>query len=263
MPAHVNPHRAKKHFGQNFLTDPRSRAKIIDACGLTTHETVIEIGPGQGAITRLIAPLVGRLIVVEKDRDLIAPLTTEFTGQPVTIVQGDFLAWDMGQIQGPVKVVGNIPYNISTPIIEKLIAHKQMIGMAFLTVQAEFGERLAALPGGKTYGALSCFAQYHADVKVLFKIKNTCFRPVPKVDSCCVCLNFQRPKLYNPQDESKLFAVIRTAFSQRRKTLMNALSPLVPKDVLADILAKVHVPASARPEELNLHNFVAISDQLV
>ncbi|MBI4308754.1 MAG: ribosomal RNA small subunit methyltransferase A [Candidatus Omnitrophica bacterium] len=253
-------HRPKKYLGQNFLIDRRIQQKIIDSCGLNADDMVIEIGPGQGIMTRLIAPRVKRVIAIEKDKDLIAPLEAEFENSNVDIVHADFLKWDF---KAKNKVVGNIPYYIATPIVEKLINHRQNITSAYLTVQLEFGRRLAAQAGNKDYGALSCFAQYHADTQALFKIKNTCFQPAPKVDSCFVRMAFSRQSPYHPKDEQMLFRLIRTAFTRRRKTILNALSSMVPKERLTRVLESLKVPPKSRPEELNIQNFVDICDRLV
>src|SRR5208283_5496203 len=142
----------KKNLGQNFLTDTRIQQKIIQACDLKPEDTVVEIGPGQGVLTRRMAPQVKRLIGVETDRDLIEPLLSSLSF-PVEIIHADFLKWDMSHLPDGIKVVGNIPYYISTPIIEKLIADRRRISAVFLTVQLEFGARLTAKPGGKDYGS--------------------------------------------------------------------------------------------------------------
>ena len=256
-------HLPKKHLGQNFLNDQRIQQKIVDASMLNANDVVVEIGPGQGAITRRIAPQIKNLYCIEKDQDLIVHLQSEFQDGNVSIHHADFLKWDISSVPGVIKVIGNIPYNISTPIIERLIEHRSKIAQAYLTVQLEFGERLAAPSGSKVYGALSCFVQYHAEVKVLFKIKNTCFSPAPKVDSCFVSLDFAKQPLFCPKDEALLFRIIRGAFSQRRKTILNSLSSIIEKDRLLPVLERLGISPKARAEELNLNNFVDISNGLV
>ena len=254
----------KAPLGQNFLNDQRVLHKIVEACAFTPQDTVVEIGPGKGSLTRLLAPRVKALHAVEYDKGLVEGLSCPnvFVGHPVTIIHSDFLKWNFDDVPHPVKVIGNIPYYISTPIIESLLKHRAHITEAFLTVQKEFGERLAAKPGGKDYGSLSCFVQYYADVKVLFKIKNTCFTPPPKVDSCFVRLAFHLKPAYHPKGEQKMFTVIRTAFAQRRKTIVNALSPLVDKGTLSAVLIGLGLSLQARPETLSLQNYVDISDAL-
>ena len=255
-------YRPKKHFGQNFLTDIRIQQKIIQSCDLKTEDVVVEIGPGQGVLTRLIAPLVKRLICVETDRDLIAPLRSGLASS-VEIIHADFLKWDMSHLPSGVKIIGNIPYYISTPIIEKLIADRTKFAEAFLTVQLEFGQRLTAKEGGKEYGSLSCFVQYYADIKMLFKIKNTCFKPVPKVDSCFLRL-MMRPRPQEPApDEEFLFKLIQTAFQQRRKNIVNSLKGLAPREKLEESLKSLGIDPNARPENLTLSNYIALSKRLV
>ncbi|MBI3314394.1 MAG: ribosomal RNA small subunit methyltransferase A, partial [Candidatus Omnitrophica bacterium] len=263
----------KAPLGQNFLNDQRILNKIIEAGPFTSGDTVVEIGPGKGPLTRLLAPQVKVLYAVEYDKDLVDHLQLSFpkvsVGNPVHVIHADFLKWNFNSVPAPVKVIGNIPYYISTPIIEHLLKHRAHITEAFLTVQKEFGERLAAKPGskpacrtGRDYGSLSCFVQYYADVKVLFKIKNACFTPVPKVDSCFVRLVFHPKPAYHPKDEQKMFAVVRTAFTQRRKTIVNALSPLADKGRLSAVLTRLGLSPQARPETLSLQNYVAIADAL-
>ncbi len=178
--------RPNKSLGQNFLVDERIQQKIVNTCLLKVDDTVLEIGPGKGAITARILPLVKRLVVVEKDRQLVSFLKENFLEPQLEIVEGDFLKMDISSLGNNLIIVGNIPYYISTPIIEKILANKDKIQRAYLTVQLEFGQRLGAMPGNKDYGSLSCFVQYHADVKVLFKISPGSFHPQPKVHSCFV-----------------------------------------------------------------------------
>ena len=251
----------KKNLGQNFLSDTRIQQKIIQACDLKSEDVVVEIGPGQGALTRLIAPLVKKLICVETDHDLIEPLRLSLPDH-VGIVHADFLKWDMNPLPAGIKVIGNIPYYISTPIIEKIITDRAKISKAFLTVQLEFGERLIAKPGGKDYGSLTCFTQYYADLQMFFKIKNTCFRPSPKVDSCFIGLKMK--SLDKPaQDEAFLFKLIQTAFQQRRKNIVNTLKGLVGKERLEQSLQALSIDPNARPENLTLSNYIDLCNGLV
>jgi len=252
----------KKHLGQNFLTDIHVQQKIIQACELKSDDVVVEIGPGQGVLTRLIAPNVKMLICIETDRDLIEPLQLSLKGT-VEIIHADFLKWDMIALPDGIKVIGNIPYYISTPIIEKLIKDRAKISAAFLTVQLEFGGRLTARPGGKEYGSLSCFAQYYADIKMLFKIKNTCFKPAPKVDSCFLRLD-RKPQAQMPScNEEFLFELIQTAFQQRRKNIVNSLKGLVGKEKLEGSLKALGIDLNARAENLTLSNYIELSNRLV
>lgn len=256
-------HFPKKSLGQNFLSDHRIQHKIIEHCHLTPDDTVLEIGPGQGAISRLIASKVKKLICIEMDKDLIDPLNEEFKDRNVEIVNADFLKWDIGQLPHGIKVVANIPYYISTPILEKLIEHRKQIIQAYLTVQLEFGERLAANKGGKEYGSLSCFAQLHAKTEILFKISKGAFKPAPKVDSCFIKLDFTQAPPLIIKDKEQLSRLIRTAFSQRRKNILNALSSLYSKEQVAGVLKELSINPTVRPEELKIEKFVAIANRLV
>jgi 16S rRNA (adenine1518-N6/adenine1519-N6)-dimethyltransferase len=256
-------YRPKKNLGQNFLTDVRIQQKIIQACDLKIEDVVVEIGPGQGVLTRLIAPQVKRLICVETDRDLIGSLRSGLPAS-VEIVHADFLKWDMSHLPYGVKVIGNIPYYISTPIIEKLITDRTKISVAFLTVQLEFGQRLTAKVGGaKDYGSLSCFAQYYAEVKMLFKIKHTCFQPAPKVDSCFLRLMMRPQGQALVVDEEFLFKLIQTAFQQRRKNIVNSLKGLAGRKKLEESLERLGINPNARPENLTLLNYINLCNGLM
>ena len=255
-------HSPKKRLGQNFLTDKHIQQKIVQACGLKSEEVVLEIGPGQGVLTRLIAPQVKRLICVETDRDLIEPLRLSLPSS-VEIVHADFLQWGMGSLPNGIKVIGNIPYYISTPIIEKLIENRAKISSAFLTVQLEFGQRLIAKAGGKDYGSLTCFAQYYADIKMLFKIRNSCFKPAPKVDSCFLQLVMRSQLEGVGLKEEFLFKLIQTAFQQRRKNIVNSLKGLVGKEKLEDSLKVLGIDLNARPENLTLSNYIGLCKSLM
>ena len=252
----------KKHLGQNFLTDPGIQQKIIQACELSSKDVIVEIGPGQGVLSLLIAPLVKKLVCVETDRDLIGPLQGALPAS-VDIVHADFLKWDMGHLPEGAKVIGNIPYYISTPIIEKLINDRIKFSVAFLTVQLEFGQRLIAKPGGKDYGSLSCFAQYYADIKMLFKIKNSCFKPAPKVDSCFIRLTMRSQAEKQASDEGFLFKLIQTAFQQRRKNIVNSLRAKVSKEKLEESLQALGIDPNARAENLTLSNYIDLSNRLM
>jgi 16S rRNA (adenine1518-N6/adenine1519-N6)-dimethyltransferase len=252
-------YRPKKNLGQHFLTDKYVQQKIIQACGLKPDDVVVEIGPGQGVLSRLIVPLVKKLICVETDRDLVGPLRND----TFEVVHADFLKWDMGHLPPEAKVIGNIPYNISTPIIEKLITNRGRFSTAFLTVQLEFGQRLTAKPGGKDYGSLSCFAQYYAETKMLFKIKNTCFKPAPKVDSCFLRMMMKPGGQKAVSNEDFLFKLIQTAFQQRRKNIVNSLKGLAGKEKLGGALKMLGISPNARAENLSLSNYIELSNHLV
>lgn len=255
------PYIPKKNLGQHFLADKHTQQKIIQACDLKPDDVVVEIGPGQGVLSRLIAPVVKKLICVETDRDLIEVLREAVPS--AEIVHADFLKWDMGHLLSEVKVIGNIPYYISTPIIEKLITDRTRFSAAYLTVQLEFGQRLTAKAGGKEYGSLSCFVQYYADIKMLFKIKNACFKPAPKVDSCFLRMMMRPWGQGVAGDEKFLFKLIQTAFQQRRKNIVNSLKGLAGKEKLEGALKMLGITNNARAENLTLSNYIELSNHLV
>lgn len=256
-------HRPVKSLGQNFLNDERVQQRIVDACDLNGEDTVIEIGPGQGAITHRILPLVKKLIAVEKDRNLVSLLKETYSQKSLEVIEGDFLKWDMGVLEKDLVVLGNIPYYISTPIIEKIIKNRHHVKKAFMTVQLEFAERLAAKAGNKDYGSLSCFVQYYMDVKILFKISKGCFSPAPKVDSCFISLIPKLKPDVEANNEEKLFKVIQTSFMQRRKTLVNALKGMFDQEQLIAELKRLKINPLARPEEITLLNYIEICNSLV
>jgi 16S rRNA (adenine1518-N6/adenine1519-N6)-dimethyltransferase len=255
-------HKPRKSLGQNFLNDPNVIRRIIAACQLQPEETVFEIGPGFGALTKEIAPAVRCFYAVEKDKDLYDYLYKNISFLNTTFYHQDFLAFDFSKLTKPVKIIGNLPYNISSPIMERLIHHREYISEVFITVQLEFGKRLVAAPGSKDYSALSCVIQYYAEPKILFKIKNTCFSPAPKVESCFVNIHFKQTP--NPQtiDEKIFLRLIKGAFQQRRKQLQNALAAFMPKADIKQLFEKLSLNPQARAENLSVNDYVKISNAL-
>jgi len=255
-------HKPRKNLGQNFLSDVNIINKIINACELQPDETVLEIGPGFGALTKKIAPAVKRFFAVEKDRALYDYLSKNILEKNTVFHHQDFLGYDFSYLTPPIKIIGNLPYNISSPIIEKLIQNRDKISDIFIMVQLEFGKRLAAAPGGKDYSALSCAIQYYATPKILFKIKNTCFSPAPKVESCFMKINFRRD--INPKaiDEQLFLKLIKGAFQQRRKQLQNALAVFMPKADIKQLLKSLAIDPQARAENLSVSDYVKIANAL-
>lgn len=251
--------RAKKYLGQNFLVDPNIKKKIIEHCDLSDHDIVWEIGPGRGALTSELTQRAKEVYVIEKDQPLAKRLE-EIQTPNLKVITADFLDLDLNQLPVPTKVIGNLPYNISTPIIEKLLGHRQRLTDIFITVQLEFGQRLAAKPHTKEYGSLSCFVQYYADVDFLFRIKNTAFRPIPKVHSGFVHLKI-RPPRRPAADEKFLFELIRAAFQQRRKQLSNALYPLIGEEGIRSLQEQGET-LSLRAENLGVDDYVRLAELL-
>ena len=251
----------KKSLGQNFLIDQNIVKKIIGACDLKTSDSVLEIGPGLGALTREIVPCVNSLVAIETDRALHQKLKTEFRQNNVKIVHADVLRYNFDTLQKTTKVIGNLPYNISSPIIERIIRHRSNFTSAFITVQWEFGKRMTAHINSKAYSALTLFVQYYTNATMLFKIKNSCFKPAPKVLSCFMRLDIRHELLNKANNEEYLWKIVRLAFQQRRKTILNALSRIIDKTELAAILSSQGVNIKSRAENLTLKNFINIANR--
>ncbi len=260
LPHSAKSFTTKKQLGQNFLADPNVKRKIIAACDLSEDDIVLEIGPGGGALTRELAPRVKKLIAIETDKTLAQELHTEFQGTSTEIIHADFLKYPVESLPDHLKIIGNLPYYISTPIIDKILLHPDKFSIFYLTIQYELGRRLAAGPGTKEFGVFSCFVQYYAEPKILFKIKNTAFRPIPKVDSCFLKLTPLK-RSNKAQDEHWLFQIIRHAFQQRRKILTNALSGLIETEKLQEMLKELDLREKVRAENLKLEDFIALANR--
>jgi len=257
----------KKSLGQNFLVDKNIRNKIINSLELKESDIIFEIGAGRGELTALIASKVNRVYALEIDKRLLGILSGSLVGYNNTeIINQDVLEFDLGSfirdrgIEGKVKVFGNIPYYISSPIIEHLLEFHKYIGEIFLTVQKEFGVRVAAGPGSKDYGSFSCFTQYYALPKILFDISKSCFRPSPKVDSSFLKLEIRKRPAVNVASEALFFKIIRSGFGKRRKILRNSLSGVVDPQVLDRFFSGISLDRNIRPERLTLENFAFLAN---
>lgn len=255
-------HQARKRFGQNFLHDPGVIERIVRSIAPKPDQSIVEIGPGLGAITEEILAVNPRLQVVELDRDLIPILRTKFFNYPeFRIHQADALKFDFNELAGeqPLRIIGNLPYNISTPLIFHLLAHSGMVQDMHFMLQKEVVQRMAAIPGDNNYGRLGIMTQYFCKVQPLFEVGPSAFRPEPKVDSFIVRLVPHATLPYPAKDLGTLQAVVRSAFNARRKTLRKALGGFV----TAAELQQLGINDGLRPENLGLADFVAIADYLV
>jgi 16S rRNA (adenine1518-N6/adenine1519-N6)-dimethyltransferase len=249
-----------KRLSQHFLYDPSILERIVEVANLRPDDTVVEIGPGPGRLTRMLAERAGRVVAIEVDRRLYEKLVAELGGkQGIEIVRGDALRFDYGTL-GRFKVVANIPYHITTPIIFKLLEYRDRLESMTLTVQKEVAERMAAPPGSKDYGVLSITVQYLAKAEMRFIIPRGAFRPVPKVDSACIHLEVYDSPPVRAADEEFFLSVVKTAFGQRRKTLHNSLKNLAPD--IDGVLEAAGVSPGARPETLGIGDFARISDKV-
>lgn len=255
-------HRARKRFGQNFLHDAGVIHRILRAIHPRESERLVEIGPGQGALTEGLLGSGARLDVVELDLDLIPLLRDKFgANENFHLNQGDALKFDfatLSQEAHRLRIVGNLPYNISTPLIFHLLDHAGLIRDMHFMLQKEVVERLAAEPGNKDWGRLSIMVQYHCRVEHLFNVGPGAFNPPPKVDSAIVRLVPHDQLPHPAKDHRQLERVVREAFNQRRKTLRNTLKGLLGSE---DIEA-AGVDGGLRPEQLDLAAFVRLADRL-
>ncbi|SNB82684.1 MULTISPECIES: 16S rRNA (adenine(1518)-N(6)/adenine(1519)-N(6))-dimethyltransferase RsmA [unclassified Pseudomonas] len=255
-------HRARKRFGQNFLHDAGIIDRILRAINAKPGEHLLEIGPGQGALTEGLLGSGAQLDVVELDKDLVPILQHKFAGNGnFRLHQGDALKFDFNQLGVParsLKVVGNLPYNISTPLIFHLLSHAGLIRDMHFMLQKEVVERMAAGPGGGDWGRLSIMVQYHCRVEHLFNVGPGAFNPPPKVDSAIVRLVPHDVLPHPAKDPQLLERVVRDAFNQRRKTLRNTLKGLLDSAAIE----AAGVDGSLRPEQLDLPAFVRLADQL-
>ena len=254
-------HRPRKRFGQNFLHDPLVIQRIVQVINPMPGQRLVEIGPGQGAITLPLLRACRQLEVVELDRDLIQPLAEKTaTAGELVIHQQDALRFDFRSLAKGEKLrtVGNLPYNISTPLLFHLIAQSDAIQDMHFMLQKEVVDRMAAAPGSGDYGRLSVMVQYHCRVEPLFRVGPGAFKPAPKVDSAFVRLIPWPEPPFPVKNTGDLTVLVRQAFSQRRKTLRNALKSLLSEQ---DIRATGTDP-SARPETISVEQFVALANQL-
>lgn len=254
-------HQARKRFGQNFLHDPGVIERIIRAIHPKPDDAIVEIGPGLGAITEEILAVNPKLQVVELDRDLIPVLRTKFFNYPdFHIHEADALKFDFSQLvdEKPLRIIGNLPYNISTPLIFHLLAQSGVVQDMHFMLQKEVVQRMAAVPGDNNYGRLGIMTQYFCKVQPLFEVGPGAFRPAPKVDSAIVRLVPHAELPHPAKDLVTLQTVVRTAFNARRKTLRKALAGLV----TVEQLQALGINDGLRPENLSLADYVSIADAL-
>jgi 16S rRNA (adenine1518-N6/adenine1519-N6)-dimethyltransferase len=253
-------HRPRKRFGQHFLHDPAVIARIVAAIQPRESDAIVEIGPGQGAITLPLLHAARRLQVVELDRDLIDPLREQCReAGELTLHNADALRIDFCHLTGdavPLRIVGNLPYNISTPLLFHLLLQVRCIRDMHFMLQKEVVDRLAAAPGSRQYGRLSVMVQYRCRVTSLFTIGPGAFHPPPRVESAFVRLEPYRELPVAVDDEAVLEMLVRRAFAQRRKTLRNALRGILEEETIRSL----GIDPSLRAEMLGLREFAALAN---
>jgi 16S rRNA (adenine1518-N6/adenine1519-N6)-dimethyltransferase len=260
-----NTIRAKKSLGQNFLKDPHYLRKIVDAALVGPEDLVLEIGPGLGHLTRVLASRARKVLALELDERLIPLLRQEFSILPnVEIVQADAIYYPYEDLSDRWKVVANLPYNISTPIIQRLIACRDKFTALTLMLQQEVAERVASLPGGKEYGYLSVLVQFYTEPKIELMVPPGAFSPRPQVNSTVITLTIRDRPAVAVLDEKYFVRIIKAAFSQRRKTLRNSLKQLdVPAEKMATVLNKTGIDLNRRAETLTVKEFGLLADHLL
>jgi 16S rRNA (adenine1518-N6/adenine1519-N6)-dimethyltransferase len=248
----------KKYLGQNFLFDPLTLSRIIGAADIGSEDLIVEIGPGPGRLTRMLAERVGKVVAIELDDKLYERLKGELAGfGNIELIHGDALKYCYEDLP-EFKVVANIPYYITTPIIFRLLNAKGKLKSMTLAVQKEVAERIAAKPGTKAYGVLSLVVQYHAEPCLKFLIPKEAFRPIPKVDSAVVHIRILDKPYVDVRDEKFFFKIIKTAFSQRRKMLSNSLKSV--REDVKEWLIRAGIDPERRPETLSIQEFALLAN---
>jgi len=265
--------RPRKRLGQNFLEDPAVIEKIISHAGFDKNDVVVEIGSGLGALTIPILPYIYHLVAIEKDLLLITILKERLSlkeKEKITFISGDVLKLDFKEIYDTfnqkIRIIGNLPYNISSPFLEKLIINRDYIKNAILMFQYEFAQRLTGRPGNKEYGALSVISQYYATISPLIKIKRDAFYPKPRVDSMVLEMDFAKPYPLQAENEVMFRKTVKAAFSCRRKTILNSLERgmgFASKEIITKALTECLIDPKRRAETLSIDEYIYLSSALM
>lgn len=249
-------HRARRRFGQNFLHDPRAIARIIEAIDPRPGQHIVEIGPGRAALTRALVERAGHVTALEIDRDLASWLRSEFTPQQLSLIEADALSFDWSSVPGQLRLVGNLPYNISSPLLFSLVPIAGRVLDQHFMLQKEVVDRMVAAPGSRTYGRLSAMLQFRYRMIKLFDVPRGAFNPPPKVTSSIVRMQPLPIGELLVIDSAVYGRVVTAAFGQRRKTLRNALATLMS----AEDITRAGVDPQARAETLSVADFVRLSE---
>lgn len=263
-----------KKYGQNFLIDGNIVSNIVKNAGITKEDTVLEIGPGIGTMTQVLCEQAKNVIAVEIDKRLIDVLTFTLRDYDnVTVINSDILKCNIEELckqyssNGRLKVVANLPYYITTPIIMELLEknNNSVIESITVMIQKEVAERLGAEPGNKDYGAITLSINYYSDANIVMNVPASCFMPRPNVDSAVIRMDIYDKPPVATMDEVKMFKVIKAAFSQRRKTLVNSVSSStdIAKETILKSLNEMGLSESVRGETLSLEQFAELSDRII
>ncbi|MCX5749972.1 MAG: 16S rRNA (adenine(1518)-N(6)/adenine(1519)-N(6))-dimethyltransferase RsmA [Candidatus Saganbacteria bacterium] len=258
--------RLKRSLGQNLLVDKAALDRIVKAGDIRSSDTVIEIGTGTGILTKELAKTAKKVITFEIDRTIIEAAKEYLAGhENVELINDDFLKADLGTLLSSfsnTKIVANVPYYITTPVIEKILENKEQISLAILTVQREFAQRMTAKPGTKEYGSFTVFVNYHTEPKIVSYIPKSSFLPQPEVGSAIILLTIREKPFVDVKDERSFFEVVRTSFSQRRKTLRNCLLTKFEPQKVDRALSQAGIDGKRRGETLSIAEFARLSDSL-
>lgn len=246
--------RPKKSLSQNFLVEPTIVQKIVQTAEVAPGDVVLEIGPGPGALTLALLEAGARVYAVEMD-SVFARELDRFKNDRLRVFQADFLKFPMHQLPPNIKIVANLPYHITTPILEKIFASP--FSSLTIMVQKEVADRMSAAAGSKTFGSLSLFVQFYSQFHSAFPVSASCFYPKPKVDSTVIRLNHRKPPEIDPV---WFFSLVHKAFQQRRKMITSSLS--LPKEEVRTILGSIGIRPDARPETLSLDQWVQLANSL-
>ncbi len=256
-------HRPKKSLGQNFLQDDNVAHKIVRLFNPVQGDCVVEIGPGKGALTGILLNTLSHLTVIELD-DELAPLLTEQFGEKITVIHQSVLDVSLPELQAqhgkPLRLIGNIPYNITTPILFHVVDSLPATKDFMVMMQTEVAQRIVAKPRTKEYGILSVLLQYYSTPKIQFAVSRNSFFPIPNVSSAILHLDFEKPFAHRATNDQLFRKIVRGTFNTRRKTLRNGLKGI---HVPMSEFEKLSVDLELRPEELTVADFVQLSDELI
>jgi 16S rRNA (adenine1518-N6/adenine1519-N6)-dimethyltransferase len=257
--------RPRKSFGQNFLVDRSVVERIAAAIGPHPGLLIVEIGAGLGTLTRALVAGGSAVVAIERERDMARALRADFEAEGrVTVEEVDAVSFDYRAAarESPTVVVGNLPYNVTGPLLATIVDSMDALVAAVVMVQREVAQRMVAAPGSRTYGALSVMVQARCDVELVLEVPPGAFYPIPEVHSAVVRLVPSRPPRIGTRDWEKVRRVVRAAFAQRRKKLRNALRSLAPQDVVEASLAQAGIDPALRAERLSVEDFARLADEL-
>jgi len=260
--------RPKRSLAQNFLVNLHAAQRIVDSLNLFPDDSVLEIGAGKGVLTQFLIEQAKKVYAVELDKNLGEFLKQKFPNRKnLEIINQDILKVDLKKLvpsSQKIKIIGNLPYQITSPILDWLIGHKELISQAVLMVQKEVAIRMSASPGGKDFSPLSIFVQVYTTPQILFSLKPGSFSPPPKIESTIITLDFSSQNKIKIEDEELFFQIVRASFSSRRKTILNCLSSRLklPKGMVESILKELKINPQSRAETLEINQYLKLTQEL-